>query len=79
MRIVNKTTEFFSTANPDELLEELAGYFAEKGYKFEIAKDKYKVKAEIMEEGAEPIEITAKISKAAPEKYCVEFNRIAGD
>ena len=78
VRFVNKNTEFFSTANPNELLNELAGYFEEKGYKFDIAKDKYKVKVAMIE-GNDSIEMTVKILKATPEKYCVEFNRTSGD
>lgn len=79
VRLVNKNTEFFTTTDPSEMLEELAGYFEEKGYKFQISKDKYKIKVLITIEGDEPVEITVKILKAAPEKYCVEFNRTNGD
>jgi serine/threonine protein kinase len=42
--IVKKTTEFFTTEVPDDILDELVGYFEEKGYKPEIAQDKYKLK-----------------------------------
>jgi serine/threonine protein kinase len=42
--IVKKTTEFFTTECPDDILDELVGYFEEKGYKPEIAQDKYKLK-----------------------------------
>ena len=31
VRLVNKNTEFFTTEHPDNILEELMGYFQEKG------------------------------------------------
>jgi len=36
------------------------------------------VKLEILL-GEEKVDITAKISKAAVDKYCIEFNRTSGD
>jgi len=79
VRVINKNTEFFTTENPDEVLDEILGYFAEKGYKTACAKDKYKVKVEILSEEQAPVDITIKISKAAADKYCVEFTRTSGD
>jgi hypothetical protein len=77
--VINKNTEFFTTAEPDLMLDELAGYFEEKGYKFTISKDKYKIKVTITIEDEEAFEMTVRILKAAPGKYCVEFNRNDGD
>jgi len=37
IKIIEKNTEFFSNENPDMIIEDLAGYFEEKGYKFELA------------------------------------------
>lgn len=44
MRCVNKNTEFFTTENPDDVLDELVGYFEEKKCKVQVAGDKYRVK-----------------------------------
>lgn len=79
VRVVNKNTEFFTTENPDEVLDEILGYFDEKGYKAACAKDKYKVKVEILSEEQAPVDICIKIMKAAADKYCVEFIRTEGD
>jgi hypothetical protein len=32
VRLVNKNTEFFTTEAPEEVFEELLGYFEEKGF-----------------------------------------------
>jgi hypothetical protein len=61
------------------MFDEILGFCEEKRFKFQAAKDKYKVKVEILLEGEEPIEITVKILKAAASKYCVEFSRNGGD
>jgi hypothetical protein len=79
MRFVNKNTEFFSTADPDTLINELIAYFEEKGHQIDVSKDKYKIKVNILIEGEEPITMAIKILKAAPEKFCVEFTRTGGE
>ena len=87
VRFVQKNTEFFSTWTPNEIWEELKAYFQEKGYKFETVGDKYKLRVLVNDIAVEdekeqplpPVEITIKILKAAPEKYCVEFTRTDGD
>ena len=76
---MNKNTEFFTTQEPDTLLSEIAGYFEDCGYKFEVADNKYKVKGTITQENEEPIEMTIKILKAESGKFAVDFNRNAGD
>lgn len=68
----------FSTSEPDILLDTIVDFAEKQGYKYEVSKDKYKVKVEILL-GEEKIDITAKITKAAAEKYCIEFNRTGGD
>lgn len=79
VRLVGKNTEFFTTENPDEVLDELVGYFEEKGFKVNIAKDKYKLKVTQPIDEEFDVEFTVRILKAAAEKYCVEFNRNGGD
>lgn len=37
VRLFNKNTEFFTTECPENILEEILGYFEEKGYKTEVA------------------------------------------
>ena len=61
MRLVNKNTEFFTTELPEDILDELTGYFEEKGFKFQVAKDRYKVKVEILIEEQEPIDMCIRI------------------
>ena len=77
--VIGKNTEFFTQENPDELLMEIAGYFETKEYKVQVAKDKYKVKGTIIEEGKEPIEVVIRIFKVPPKRYCVEVTRNEGD
>lgn len=79
VKLFNKNTEFFTTEQPDIILQELEGYFEEKGYKVQVAKDKYKVKVEILSESQAPVEMNIKITKADHEKFCVEFNKSGGD
>ena len=79
VRFVNKNTEFFTTEDPETLLAELAGYFEECGFKFEVADNKYKVKGTIIEENEEPIAVTIKILKTDNGKFAVDFNRNSGD
>lgn len=79
VRFVQKNTEFFTTADPETLLGEIAGYFEEKGYTFAVAKDKYKIKGTILVDKEDPIDVTVKILKADKDKYCVEFTRTGGD
>lgn len=59
VRIIAKNTEFFSTQDPDMLLDELLHYGEQKGYKFQAAEDKYKVKMEIVTESGETVEMKA--------------------
>ena len=59
MRLVNKNTEFFTTEAPEEVFEELLGYFEEKGCKVAAAADKYKLKVTqiISEEPEQELEL----------------------
>ncbi len=79
MRLVNKNTEFFTTEAPEEVFEELLGYFEEKGYQVAAAADKYKLKVTQIISEEQDLEYTIRILRAAPQKYCVEFNRNGGD
>ena len=73
-------TEFFTTLQPDECLEELLAYFQEKGYKAIAADDKYKVKLGITNDKGDLLnEAIVKVTKADHDKYAVEFQRISGD
>ena len=75
---MNKNTELFSTEDPETLLNAVIDFADKQGYKYEVSKDKYKVKIEILL-GEEKIDLTAKISKVDPNKYCLEINRTGGD
>jgi len=66
------------------------GYFEEKGYQPELAKNKYKLKVQVLKEEkkddgkteltSEPlVAMSINITKAAEDKYCVEFTRLDGD
>jgi len=77
-RVINKNTEMFSSYDPDTLLDTIVDFAEKQGFKFDVAKDKYKVKFEILL-GEEKIDMTIKISKAAADKYCIEINRTGGD
>lgn len=76
---MNKNTEFFTTEAPEEVFAELLGYFEEKGFKLAAAADKFKLKVNQPIAEDQELEYTVRILKAAPEKYCVEFNRNGGD
>ena len=85
--VVKKTTEFFTTEKPDDILDELVGYFEENGYKPELAKNKYKLKVQVLKEEKKDdgktelttVGMNINITKAAADKYCVEFIRTDGD
>lgn len=68
----------FSSYDADTLLDTIVDFAEAQGYKYVVAKDKFKVKLEILC-GEEKVELTAKISKAGVDKYCIEFNRTSGD
>jgi hypothetical protein len=53
---VQKNTVLFTKESPDSALDEMAGYFEEKGYKYSIDDDKYKIKVEILSEGTKKSE-----------------------
>lgn len=78
IRIVNKNTELFSTEDADVLLDTIVDFADKQGYKYQVAKDKYKVKVEMLL-GEEKIDLTAKISKVDATKNCIEINRTGGD
>lgn len=50
--------------NPDHILDEIAGYFEEKGQEIKIADGKYKINVKFIVEGEEPISMNIKILKA---------------
>jgi hypothetical protein len=79
VKLVNKNTEFFTTENPDIVLEELIGYFFDKGCKTIVADGKYKIKVQQSIYKELDLEYTIRILKATHDKYCVEFNRNGGD
>jgi hypothetical protein len=78
IRVVNKNTEIFSTEDPDVLLGTIVDFADKQGYKYQVAKDKYKVKLEILL-GEETVDMTIKISKVDANKHCIEINRTGGD
>ena len=65
----------FSIYSADTLIDALKAYCTEKGLKFEIQKDKYKVKIRFPSEG---IDINCKIMSLNEDTNCVEVNRSKG-
>jgi len=62
-KLVAKNTEFFSTNAPEDLMFNLEKYLESTGAKYEISKDKYKVKAVLVPKdssGSEEEQIHAK-------------------
>lgn len=77
---IKSVTQFFTTEEPELVLEELEGYFGEKGYKVQVSPDKYKLKVGITSEKGELLhEANVLISKVEQGKYAVEFKRTQGD
>ena len=75
---MKKNTEFFSTFDPDTLMTCLNDYVEGKGAKLELSKTKYKAKVNLVTED-DTVGITVRILKTKDGKFCVEFNRTAGD
>jgi len=76
--IVAKKTEFFSTADANELLQGIVDFAQSKAAKFEVADDKYKVKMTVLN-AEDEIELVVNVLKAAEGKHCVEMNKKEGD
>lgn len=79
IKVVNKNTDMFTTEDPDVLLDIIVDFAEKQGYKYQVAKDKYKIKIEMLIGEEEKIDITAKISKVDANKNCIEINRTGGD
>jgi len=73
--IVNKNTELFSVYSAETLLDALKAYCTEKVLKYEIVKDKYKMKIHFP---SEEIDICCKILSMDEDTNCIEFNRQRG-
>jgi len=82
VRIVSKNTEFFSTSSADILMKNLIHYAQDQGFNVKLAKDKFKVKIQILLDGGveagENVEVTARILKVNDQKVCVEFGKNGG-
>jgi hypothetical protein len=83
-KLVAKNTEFFSTNAPEDLMFNLEKYLESTGAKYEISKDKYKVKAVLVPKdssGSEEEQIHAKfqILQVDEDKLCMEMSRSKGD
>ena len=79
VRIWDKKTELFSTADPDVLLEMLADYSEQQGFEYAVAPNKYKVKLPIVTEGGDKVEMKIELFRVDPEKVCVDFTKTDGD
>lgn len=75
VQIVAKNTELFSIYSADTLIDALRAFCSEKGLKFDIQKDKYKVK---MHFPSEDIDMTCKILSFNEDTNCIEINRNKG-
>lgn len=76
---VKKNTDLFSTHDPETLFDEIINFFDIKGFKYDVAKGRYKVKLQIIPEGGEQVDMTIKVLKAADEKFVIDFQRTNGD
>jgi hypothetical protein len=45
---VKKNTDLFSTNDPEILIDEILNFLEAKGYKYELAKGRYKIKLQIL-------------------------------
>ena len=77
IRVIHKNTEFFSTFDAPTILSALEQFAQESGYTITVAKDKYKIKLQILLEEGE-VEMNAKILKVDDSKVCVEFSKVSG-
>lgn len=76
---MKKNTEIFSLNPPDELLDAVIDFIEKSGYKHKLVDSQYKVKYQILSEGEEEVDVTAKITRVNKDKYCIEFERKGGD
>jgi hypothetical protein len=84
-RLVAKNTEFFSTNHPDEILSQLVDFLEKAGSKYDISKDKYKIKATLSPKDSsgsedEIVHVKFNILEASKDgKMCMEMQRVRGD
>jgi len=77
VRVINKNTEIFSTANPSIILEALLGYIKMMGYsKYQVSKDKYKVKLSFISKKDEEGEMKIEVLGVGKDKVCVDFTKL---
>ena len=79
-----KNTQFFTDKAPEELVNEIGGYLQELHHICVLDDKKYKFRVKLTngpdaEQEEEPLEFSIKILQAKDGKYCVEFNRVAGN
>ena len=79
VQFVQKNTELFTTEKPDDLLKDLAYFFKDKGFKYVVSGDKYKIKVNQILEDLQELEYCVRILGVDESKCCVEFSRTAGD
>ena len=80
VRVINKNTEIFSTADPSILLEALLGYIKMMGYsQYQVSKDKYKVKLSFISKKDEEGEMKIEVLSVGKDKVCVDFTKLQGD
>jgi len=79
VKIVNKNTELFSLFDAETLWTALLEFVESQGIKHEMAKDKYKMKLQILIPEGDRIDMTVKVLKVDHEKVCLEFSRTGGD
>lgn len=87
--VVKKNTEFFTSHQPEALVDEIGGYLQELHHVCVLDAKKYKFRVKFINpepaekaEGAaeeEPLEFTIKILNVDDKRHCVEFNRISGN
>jgi len=79
IRIVHKTTEFFSKTDAYVLFDILEQFAQDGGYDLKMSKEKFKAKMTIPLSETQSVTINASILKVDEEKVCFEFYKTNGD
>lgn len=80
VRVINKNTELFSTAEADAILETILNYIEDMGYdKYTVSKDKYKIKLHFITKEGEEGEMKIELLQAGENKVCIDFTKAEGD
>lgn len=79
IRMVHKTTEFFSKTDAYVLFDLLEQFAQEGGYELKMSKEKFKAKMTIPLSETTFVTLQASILKVDEDKVCFEFYKTNGD